>query len=261
VAALDGLLHQGFAVVVEGVGQAVGQAVSRAGLDGANTATAVRGLDKAGIAQLALYLANDGGHFVLPLRPGDDDGGGHGKARLAEDHLLEGLVHAEGAGGHTGPHVGNAHHLQEPLEGAVLTVGAVHQRKQDIQLVEDGQGPAGEAAARVLLQALSAGRQAGHAFTPDGGQGGLRLAGGEPGALLGDADRHRLEAILIDGGHHPLGGDNGHFMLGGAAAEEDAHQPGPLPSHRIPLPRALPLAPGEGRSVLPPSPGLRPSVP
>jgi len=86
------------------------------GLDGANAAAAIRWLNKAGIAQIALYLANHGGHFVLPLGPGDDERVGHGKARLTEDHLLEGLVHAQGAGGHTGAHVGNAYHLQEALE-------------------------------------------------------------------------------------------------------------------------------------------------
>ena len=50
----------------------------------------------------------------------------------------------------------------------------------------------------------------------------LRLLGREPGAGLGDADGHHLEALPVDGRHHVLRRDDRHLVLAGAPAEDDA---------------------------------------
>ena len=50
----------------------------------------------------------------------------------------------------------------------------------------------------------------------------VRIAGGEPAALLGDADRHHIELAAVDGVEDGGGGEQRDLMLAAAPAKEDA---------------------------------------
>ena len=65
--------------------------------------------------------------IVLPLMGTHDDVGAHQDARLTQHHLGEVLVHAVRRGRHTTTDVASPVHLEQPLDGAVLTVGAVQE--------------------------------------------------------------------------------------------------------------------------------------
>ena len=53
-------------------------------------------------------------------------------ASLAEHCLSQVLIHAHRRSCHTASHVAHANHLQEPLDCAVLTVGAMQQREHNV---------------------------------------------------------------------------------------------------------------------------------
>ena len=55
------------------------------------------------------------------------------------------------------------------------------------------------------------------------GQEMLGFGGGKPLALLGDADRDYFVLLFVDGFEDAGGGEEGDFVLAGAAAEENAN--------------------------------------
>ena len=59
---------------------------------------------------------------------------------LAEDRLLKRLVHPQSAGGHPRAHIRHPRQLQEPLQGAVLAVGAVDEGEDRVQAAQGAQG-------------------------------------------------------------------------------------------------------------------------
>ena len=214
---LHGDLDQRFAIVPERLLQRLVQVFARAGLGGADAGAAVGGLNEGRVGDGGLNLAGDGGRIVAPAGGEDDDVLWHREAVLAEDHLLKRLVHSQGAGGHARAHIRHPRQLQEPLQGAVLAVGAVDEGEDRVQAAQGAQGLG--AVQDALSQRLLKGCELLQAY---GGEGALAIGRGEPCPLSGDADGHGLETVRVQGGHHRLGGDHGDLVLGGAAAEQDA---------------------------------------
>ena len=64
----------------------------------------------------------------------DDDVRRGGDAGGFQEHLGRLLVHPRGAGEHAAAHVADAQHLQQPLDGSVLPVGAVQQGQDDVDI-------------------------------------------------------------------------------------------------------------------------------
>src|SRR4030067_869008 len=94
--------------------------------------------------------------------------------------------------------------------------GAVNKGEDDAQPAQSAQRL--RAVQYPLAQRLLQGAEPLRAYS---GQGALGVGRREPGPLLRHADRHRLEALGVQRRHHRLGGDDGHLVLRGAAAEQD----------------------------------------
>jgi hypothetical protein len=175
-------------------------------------------------------------------------GGEGGRARAQHDHVTDGqalgdqellgelLVHPGRTREHPGPDVGDAGHLQETLDGAVLAEGAVQHREDDVDGGEDLTGPVG-----VEHDQAAAGGVAGQgergAPRVDGRQdaaGDGELAGvvgaEHPRALPRDPDRHDLEALRVQVGEHAPRGHAGHRVLAAAPAEHH-RDPNPSDAH------------------------------
>ena len=132
----------------------------------------------------------------------------------------DGLIHAHGGGQGVAAHIGDAGELEQPLDGAVLPVFAVEGREDHVQGDHLGAGVA------QSHQAVDrgVGGQKGRGDRPTlPGAGGkvLHRAGvQQPFPRFGDA--HHGDVVLLrvqvlkDGG----GGHEGHFVLGGLAAED-----------------------------------------
>src|SRR5690606_2317638 len=123
-----------------------------------------------------------------------------------------------------------AHHLEQALDGAVLTVGAVQQRQHHVHLAEPGGHLVGAHHQQVgggvegQRQPGAAGRGALHRGQLLGRADGQprRVGGGEhPLAAPGDADRHHLVAVRVDRRQHTARGDAADLVLGTAPAEDD----------------------------------------
>ena len=71
-----------------------------------------------------------------PLKRGGRHERNDREPRSPQQSLLYVLVHSKGRSEDTGADVGNVGKLQQPLECAVLSVGPVHNRKDDIQAVQ-----------------------------------------------------------------------------------------------------------------------------
>ena len=153
-----------------------------------------------------------------------------GRPSARQQLLRELLVHARGAGQHPGPDVGQAGHLQQPLDRAVLAERAVQHGEHDVH--------AGEhlaRAARLEDDQPGARRVAGQhqRRCADGVDGRQRAAvdrqlrgvvgAQHPGAVGGDADRDDVEAVAVEVAQHAAGRDAGDGVLAAAAAEHDRH--------------------------------------
>jgi hypothetical protein len=71
-----------------------------------------------------------------PLARGDDGVGDDGDAGVAQQALADVLVHADGGGEHADADVGHVEGVEQSLHGAVLTVGSVQHRKNDVEVGE-----------------------------------------------------------------------------------------------------------------------------
>jgi hypothetical protein len=167
-----------------------------------------------------------------------DDVVAHRQARAGQRDLHVRLVHADRAREDARPDVGDVGHLEETLDRAVLAVGAVQHREDDVEvaegtgglaLVEDGQGAGGGVT----------GQHDGRARGVDLGQLAVaddhrvRVVDGEhPAALGGDADRHHLVEVPVDGPQHAARGHAGHGVLGGTTAEDHGNTGLPVRAHR-----------------------------
>ena len=152
------------------------------------------------------------------------------QADRGEELLHDGLVHACGGAEDAGADVGDVGEFEEALDGAVFTEGAVKNGEDDVEGLGEGAVLLGEGCAS--LNKIGAG------FECDGFTGDaflhcwrgfcvaceevLGAAGGEPLALLGDADGDDFVLGLVDGFEDGGGGEEGDFVLAGAAAEEDS---------------------------------------
>ena len=142
----------------------------------------------------------------------------HRQASLPPDFLGLVLVHGQRAGEHAGAHVGQAGHLQQPLDGPVLPEGAVQHREHHVRrdaAAPDGQPAAGHHADGASrgdeLQALPV------AFPAEAGAG-LQV----PDSRLVDADQDLPVAGGVQVARHGGGGAQGHFVLPGAPSEQQA---------------------------------------
>ena len=148
-----------------------------------------------------------------------------GHARSVHQGVGNGFVHADGAAQHAAAHVGDAGHLKQALNGAVLAVFAVHDRGADVNA--DKLGLAVFQQPDTVVRAVRAehtGRAA--ALLPTAvGHGLGRGVAGQPAAGLGDAHREYLilfcAGALAQGAQPGRGRHAADLMLAGDAAEEE----------------------------------------
>ena len=176
------------------------------------------------------HLAAGGARVLLPLARPDHRVRADLQPEGGEDALHVLLVHADGGREHARADVGDTGEFEQALQGAVLAVGAVQHREDDVDLAEclghgAGLGVDHLAAARVHRQqhrALLVGDllDRGHPALFDGHPLGL-VRGQRPAALAGDADRQDVVLVAVDGPQHAGRGHHGHAVLGAAPAEDD----------------------------------------
>jgi hypothetical protein len=165
------------------------------------------------------------------------------------------LVHPDRGGENSGADVAHARHLQQALDGAVLTPRPVQQREDDVDLAELVRH-----GGRVVHHQLAAAPLTGKA---DRGAGGVDLrqllSGGDrepvrvvglehPPAVVGDADRHHVVPLRVDGREHAARRRTGHRVLAGPAAED--HGDARLASAHLPV-RGLLVLLAHGEPTLP----------
>jgi len=161
---------------------------------------------------------------AAPPFGGDGLEGHHGDAAVAEEALGDVLVHPHRRAEHARADIGDVGELEETLHGAVLAVGAVQDREDHVvraqgreRLIRLGvglhRGQRSLAVEGELARITSGARQGATIFAM-------------PASLLVDADQNRLEAGRVEGRQDVARREQRHFVLGGAATEED-HHPGP----------------------------------
>ena len=198
----------------------------------------VRGLDEAGKAELGgdqlLHRAGIAPPLVAP-----DEHVLHDRQPVGpEDVLHRRLVHADGRGEHARARVRQARQLEESLDGPVLALGAVEQDQHHVEALAEAGGQAlGALHPRERARGLAGGGAVeqlalGLGLRPALGQRELRgrpaqraerIAADEPAPVLGDADRHDVEARAVDRGHHRRGAREGDLVLTRSSAEHHAH--------------------------------------
>ena len=94
-----------------------------------------QGLTKTGEAE-ALDAVHARGGVALPLTGGDANPAANVDTGGGEHRLGQVLVHGNRRGGHAASDVAHVGHLEEALDRAVLTVGAVQEREDDIDVAE-----------------------------------------------------------------------------------------------------------------------------
>ena len=130
------------------------------------------------------------------------------------------LVHGQGAGQGAAADNGHAGQLQKPLQGAVLTVFAVHHWKGSVE----GAGCPGAVQKQQLPGAAVEHQGAGDAvrILPAVGADGVhRSRVMEPPPVFCDAHHQRAEFTLVEMGEHRLGGLQRNGVLAGDAAEQE----------------------------------------
>ena len=145
---------------------------------------------------------------------------GQGQVVLGQ-YLLGGqLVHRQRRAQHPRAHIGHVGHLEQALDGAVLSQRAVQQREHDHG---SGGGQFGEAGERVPGGPGRVERLGQFA----GGVGGGSGLGQRPASVEADAHRDDVVAVGVDGGQHVAGRHARDVVLGAAAPEEeDERAPG-----------------------------------
>ena len=198
------------------------------GLGYAHTRTEVGGLDKAVIAQLSL---DTGQHLVGLALPGlaqDDNVRNHWHFVCLHDVLEQHLVHTHCRRGNPGPHIGNACQFQQTLNRAILAIGTVEDRKDDVQVADLHGGQC-----LLPLHVLQAHQATLRWFSQE--KGGIALchcprtqcfegiARSQPAAFLGDADRHDLVLGLVYGIHHALGRRERNLVLARTSSKDKSY--------------------------------------
>ena len=171
---------------------------------------------------------------------------------LGRKQLLgELLVHAGGAGQHTGADVGHTGEFEQTLDRAVLAVRTVQYRENHVDGGQDVTGAGRQrhqlaAAPRIRGQGQLGAGFGGHLRQlPVADRQGIRVAVGEhPRTFRGDADRDDLEALPVQIAQDAAGGDARDGVLVATPAEDDgdAHAV-PAGSHNL---ERLPVQRGPG---------------
>src|SRR5207342_2760365 len=104
-------------------------------LANANTGARPGGLDECGIAEPG-YPVRHAGLVQLPLPRPDDDVVDHRQTGRDEELLHVLLVHRHRARQDAGPDIGHAGELEQPLQRAILAIGAVQQWEDDVDFAE-----------------------------------------------------------------------------------------------------------------------------
>jgi hypothetical protein len=126
---------------------------------------------------------------------------GDGGILVVQEVLEEGLVHAQGRGEHAAADVGEAEHLEQALEGAVLAVRAVQDREHEV-------GAEGQEVAHGL------------AVADDAGERDLGRAG-PPAAVAADAEEDGGVTRAVEGREHLGRAAERDLVLRAAAAEDE----------------------------------------
>lgn len=205
-------------------------------LGDAHRGTAAGGLDEEREAVLAGELHDalaGGGTVVVPLTGAHHLVRADGQSEGGEHPLHVLLVLTDGRGQDTGAHVRHSGELQEALERAVLAVGAVQHREDDVDLAEgfgdrarfgvddfaasgvDGEHHTTLVGLRELVHVRHLAVRDGHACGVVGGE--------RPAAVRRDADRQDVVLGPVDGLHDGAGRDDRDAVLGASAAEHDGH--------------------------------------
>ncbi len=228
--AADALLDDELAVEAGGEIHRGGEFAAVVDFADADGGAEIRGFYEEGVGEL-LFDALDAALGVgLPLAAEEGDVRRLGQAGGGEELLHCVLVHAGGGAEDAGADVGDVGEFEEALDGAVFAEGAVEDGEDDVEGLGEG--------AVLLREGGASLSQIGACVECDGFGGGaflqcwrgfcvacqqaLRISGGEPLALLGDADGDDFVLCAVDGFEDGGGGEEGDFMLAGAAAEEDA---------------------------------------
>lgn len=176
-------------------------------------------------------LPAGGRRIRFPLPRADDLVRADRQPEGGEHPLHVVLVLADGGGEHARTDVGHPGELQQPLEGAVLPVGAVQDGEDHVDLTER----LGHRA-RLAVDDLAVGRVDREHHGALGGLGERRhggqlpvrdghplgIVGGQrPAAVRGDADGQHVVLLTVDGAQHGAGREHGDGVLGAAAAEHD----------------------------------------
>ena len=163
-----------------------GQVIAAFDLGDAQRRTGARGFDEQRVVE-RLAFAQHGIAVPTPPVGADDDVRGCGDAGGVQKHLGDLLVHARGAGEDAAAHVADAQHLEHPLDGAVLAVGAVQQRQNDVDIAQNvraGGSQSGQRPASESYGELAAAQAVGG--DPDRGPGVVQ---GQGGGRRGPTDR------------------------------------------------------------------------
>ena len=138
-----------------------------------------------------------------------------------EETLGNILVHANGGAEHAGTDERQAREVQQPLDRAVFTVGAVHDREDDVNAL------AATAAAAVERNQRGVGGVGGHhhplAALQHFREHLLRSVADEPVAFFGDADGYSFVFVRVQAADDGSGRGERNFMFAGATAKEDAN--------------------------------------
>ena len=129
------------AIVAEGGLERGGEVLVTLDLGDADARAEVRGLDEERQGQRPADAAEELRGVRPPLRFAHDEAGDDGQAAVAEDRLGQGFVHAQGRPSDARPDIGDAGHLEQPLDGAVFAEGAVEDGEIDVDLGSPGRGP------------------------------------------------------------------------------------------------------------------------
>ena len=238
LAAEDPGLDQDLGIHLTGGPNGGGQVLGAVDLADTQGGAGAGGLDEQGVGQGGARL-KDGGRVVVPCAGGDHHVRGGGDARGVQEHLGDLLVHAGGTGQHPAAHVGQAHHLQQALDGAVLPVGAVQQGQDDVDGPQQVRAGGGDGAQRPAARAhgqLAAsqarGRDLHRRLVPAQLQGCGVVVHQDPLALPGHANGQDVVAPAVNGGQDPGGGGAGDGVLPAAAPEDDGDAR-PAPASRV----------------------------
>ena len=157
------------------------------------------------------------------------------------------LVHGHGRGGHAAADVAHTSHLEEALDGAVLAVGAVQEREDDVDVAEvfhadDARVRGVRVAVVGEFDEVALARGQGDASRSGGD--GLSLSVLEcqrrgvvgdvhPLAVARDSQRDHVPLRAIDSGQDAGGRRARDLMFGGAPAKDDEDARTRNSSHRF----------------------------